>query len=593
MRINKASDDAAGLSITMGLNLDTRVYSQAIRNVNDGISLLSVADGALGSLSGITQRQMELATQAANGSYSLTQRKAMDTEANTLVDEYNRIVATTKFNGIGIFDGTLANGLQIQSGYGSSGSVTHSIGDQLNRAIGTGTYQTATEYTDGTTLNPISLKAEDVNGDGKQDLISMDRNGNTFSAYIGNGDGTFLARVSYATGGGGSAGIVIADVNGDQKLDVLNTISGSLRVSLGNGDGSFKVSVSYASSANSQELTMGDLNHDGIQDIVVGDKNGFLTVYVGNSNGSYRAATTYTIGNNANIRESISLGDLNNDGNLDLVSNDANDHTISILFGNGNGSFSSRLTLSIPAPNTTTGSIKAIDVNHDGIADIIASNSNAMLIYQGNGDGTFNAAKSYKADGGTSNDFVYADLNGDGVGDIAESGVNGFSLYSVLLGNSDGSFAAASTHEAFQTGNAITAADLNGDGVLDIAVTDQTNSAISISIANARNVSSIGRLDLLSQSNARSALDILQTTFNRIQLEQGLVGANLSRMNSTVSTLQTSRLGTQDAYSKIMDVDVASATSDLTKNSILQQAAAAVLAQANQGPSLALRLLSS
>ena len=64
-------------------------------------------------------------------------------------------------------------------------------------------------------------------------------------------------------------------------------------------------------------------------------------------------------------------------------------------------------------------------------------------------------------------------------------------------------------------------------------------------------------------------------------------------MNSTVSTLQTSRLGTQDAYSKIMDVDVASATSDLTKNSILQQAAAAVLAQANQGPSLALRLLSS
>ena len=593
-RINKASDDAAGLAIATSLRVDTRVYSQAVKNVNDGVSLLSIGEGALRSLSEITQRQLELAEQAANGAYSLKQRKAMDVEANALVDEYNRVVATTKFNGIGVFDGSLINGLQIQSGYSDSGSVSYNVGNQLSRNVGNGTFQSATEYGDGVANNPIIVKAADVNGDGKQDLVSVDRNGNTFSVFIGNGDGTFNARVSYSAG---NCGLILTDINGDGKIDVLTTISGAsgnFNVSLGNGDGSFKAKVTYASSSNAQAIAVGDLNHDGIQDVVVGDKTGILTVYQGNANGTFNAAVTYSKGNVTNVREDIALADFNNDGNLDIVTNDGNDGTVSVLFGNGNGSFSARTIITLPGTPSTIGAVKAVDVNHDGISDIIANGQSAMFILQSNGDGTFAAIKSYSLNGGNPEGLDYADLNGDGIGDIITSTVGGSSVYTVLLGNSDGSFSGPiNGPEANSVNTGIIAADFNGDGVLDLAATDATNSSLTVSIANKTKVASIGRLDILTQANARAAIDTLQSNLTRIQLEQGVIGANLSRMSSTISTLQTSKLGAEGAYSNIMDVDVASATGDLTKNTILQQADVAILSHVNQEPALVLKLLNS
>ena len=85
LRINRASDDAAGLSISASLKADTRVYSQGVRNVNDGISLLGIADNALESLSNILTREQELAAQAANGTLRGKQRLALDAEAQALV----------------------------------------------------------------------------------------------------------------------------------------------------------------------------------------------------------------------------------------------------------------------------------------------------------------------------------------------------------------------------------------------------------------------------------------------------------------------------------------------------------------------------
>ena len=102
MRINKASDDAAGLAIADALKSSTRVYTQAINNISDGISAVSIAEGALQQLSQIVIRQSELAEQSANGVYNLKQRKALQSESDALSDEYNRIIQTTKFNGINL-----------------------------------------------------------------------------------------------------------------------------------------------------------------------------------------------------------------------------------------------------------------------------------------------------------------------------------------------------------------------------------------------------------------------------------------------------------------------------------------------------------
>ncbi len=146
LRINSASDDAAGLSVSSSLQADSRVYAQGIKNINDGISLLNVAQGALSQLSDIATRQEELAEQAANGVYSLTQRKALDKEANALKDEWNRIVDSTSFNGTKLFDGSLSGGLSIQSGYGTDGGVEFAIGQKLSRTVGTGSFSPFSSY---------------------------------------------------------------------------------------------------------------------------------------------------------------------------------------------------------------------------------------------------------------------------------------------------------------------------------------------------------------------------------------------------------------------------------------------------------------
>lgn len=115
-RINSASDDAAGLAIAQDLNARGRVFTQAVRNINDGVSLYTIADSAVEALSQLAIRLNELAVQSANGTYSATQRAALDNEAQELAEEYFRVSRSASFNGQNLFDGTLAGGLRLQLG---------------------------------------------------------------------------------------------------------------------------------------------------------------------------------------------------------------------------------------------------------------------------------------------------------------------------------------------------------------------------------------------------------------------------------------------------------------------------------------------
>src|SRR3954470_12252451 len=99
LRINHAGDDAAGLSIAASLNADERVFAQGVRNVNDGIAYLHVAEGAATELTGILLRLRELAEQSANGVYGAAQRVALGDELAALAGEYNRIIEGAEFNG--------------------------------------------------------------------------------------------------------------------------------------------------------------------------------------------------------------------------------------------------------------------------------------------------------------------------------------------------------------------------------------------------------------------------------------------------------------------------------------------------------------
>ncbi len=116
LRINKASDDAAGLSISESLKTDTRLSNQAIRNVNDGISVISIISDTLDSQKQIVMRMAEISQQSANGVYSLQQREAMQKEYGSLLDEFDRVASAAKFNGISLLRNQTPQTLNIMAG---------------------------------------------------------------------------------------------------------------------------------------------------------------------------------------------------------------------------------------------------------------------------------------------------------------------------------------------------------------------------------------------------------------------------------------------------------------------------------------------
>merc|ERR1711981_130410 len=98
MRVNRAADDAAGLSVASRMNADNTSIKQAIRNANDGVSMVQTAEGGLNEIYNILVRMRELSVQASNETYNSTDRSQMNTEFNQLVNEISRIASVAQFN---------------------------------------------------------------------------------------------------------------------------------------------------------------------------------------------------------------------------------------------------------------------------------------------------------------------------------------------------------------------------------------------------------------------------------------------------------------------------------------------------------------
>ena len=138
IRINKASDDAAGLAVSEALRSDIRALRQAVRNGNDGISLINIAEGALNEQSGILIRLRELASQASTGTVGSTERQTIQLEFSALRNEIDRISSVTEFNGQNLVDGSLAssisadNQILIQIGIDSKADSRINLNEQIN-----------------------------------------------------------------------------------------------------------------------------------------------------------------------------------------------------------------------------------------------------------------------------------------------------------------------------------------------------------------------------------------------------------------------------------------------------------------------------
>jgi len=592
LRINHASDDAAGLAVSSKLGADTRIYTQAIRNVNDSISVLNIADGTLGDSSNIITRLKELAEQSANGVYSRAQRSALDTEAKSLTEEYNRIINSAQFNSTKVLDGSLTNFVtQI-----ANSPLALSIGSKLKRTTGDGTFAAATSQR---ATGVTTVATGDINGDGYTDSVSVDAGGNTVVVNLNNGNGTF----SESTFGGtldvfGSyTSVALKDLNNDGKLDLIlgGDSSGSgayslIRVDtfLGTGSGSFNFASTIvpgggfgdgiSDTVNVTSMATGDINGDGKADLVFTAHNlgtGADAVFteLGDGGGGFTNEIQYNP-NTSGWEVDATLVDLNGDGKLDLVTGSSG-YGAKVRLGGANGTFGTQTAYG-------QGVYAAVgDINHDGILDIIsgAGAGASLKFYVGKGDGTFTLSGTQSLSTSI-NSIRLADINGDGNTDIVTSGT-------ALLGVGDGSFTEKATLGS--TLSAFELADVNNDGALDIL--GIISGSLYTKFGTATQVSTIQRVDLTSQATARSALSTLQTYQDNLSNERGVIGSSQSRLSSAINTLQATRANYAAAYSRIMDADVAAETAELTKNSILQNVTAALLGQANLQPQLVLQLL--
>ena len=231
--------------------------------------------------------------------------------------------------------------------------------------------------------------------------------------------------------------------------------------------------------ANPGAIAMGDFNGDGVPDLAIVNQNSAtLTILLGNGNGTFTAASSSPqLSVPANF---VVAGDFNRDGKLDLAvsSNNYSSSSLTILLGNGDGTFT---TASSPITGPGPTAIAVGDFNGDGIEDlaVASGSSNSLTILIGNGDGTFTASNLSPQAGSNPGSIVCADFNGDGVLDLAV--VNSYGgMVTILLGNGDGSFTPAANLSvgASTSATAIAAADFNGDGAIDLAVTTQSSSIV-------------------------------------------------------------------------------------------------------------------
>jgi flagellin len=184
LRINRAADDAAGLAIAESLKADARVATVAIRNANDGISVITITDGAIAQITNILSRLAELSEQSANGVFSNGQRSALQLEFSALMSEVERIAVTTEFNGLYLLSGGTNVTFQVGFDGSSLSQVAYSGVQATLSALGlSGPNSSAHTYsiTDATDIGSQSaarLALDAINAA----IVSVTRNRGTLGA---------------------------------------------------------------------------------------------------------------------------------------------------------------------------------------------------------------------------------------------------------------------------------------------------------------------------------------------------------------------------------------------------------------------------
>ncbi len=363
--------------------------------------------------------------------------------------------------------------------YAAATPVVNSFNTTFSQPAGTLSSFPGSPFSAG--VNPAGIVYADFNNDGTKDLAVVNAGDDTVSILLGNGLGGFTTTTKNV--GHLPHAIVAGDFNGDGNADLVTANIGAtgLTLLLGDGSGGFTVStISTAALLQPNALVVMDFNGDGKQDLVVTNiSSGKITLLQGDGAGGFTlpAVSQITVQTNP---DAIVTGDFNGDGFQDLAVANSGDNDVTVLLGDGAGGFSNAPGSAVGTGNSPSG-LAVGEFNGDGKSDIAVTNKGdgTVTVLLGNGDGSFFRPSSNPFNVGTNPvSIVAGDFNGDGITDLA-TGNSGAGTISVLLGIGDGSFGTPpgppfGAVQAF----GLAAADFNNDGVVDLAAASVSGVAV-------------------------------------------------------------------------------------------------------------------
>jgi acetyl esterase/lipase len=333
--------------------------------------------------------------------------------------------------------------------------------------------------------SPQSIATGDFRGIGIQDLAVANFGSNSVSILLGDGHGGFRLTETVVVGRNPSY-VTTGHFHDPTILDlaVADSSSNEVSILLGHGDGSFGLPHNFSVGRNPQSIAVGDFRGNGIQDLAVANRaSNNVSILLGNGDGTFAAVSSIGVGGAATF---VVAGDFTGAGRSDLAvttvdSSPYQRGTVSILLGNGDGTFRSGQSLTTVGRGLT--SMVAYDFNRDGVLDLAVTGqfTDTVSILLGRGDGTFTLDRSYQV-GGRAQSIAVGDFTGDGVADLVTVGdANGVS---VLLGAGDGTFQTTQDFWGGANPVAVAVGDFNHDGRDDLVIAQTFTNQVSVLLNN-------------------------------------------------------------------------------------------------------------
>jgi len=658
VRINSAKDDAAGLAISSRMDSQIRGLNMAIRNANDGISLMQTAEGSLSEVTSMLQRMRELAVQSVNGTNNASDRFALDAEVQQLKTEIDRIATTTEFNSQKLLDGSFKE-RQFQIGDKASANIDVTIASIKTKDLGLGGANGVANTLVSTRIavaavvkGDIKINGQDIGaiavGDDMEDIIKAindnvdnvrasgfnvvvaDAKGDgvttagqfkiavtelgqstatTFNISASNSMEELVANINAEAGG-----VVKAEINKDGKLQLSNQTGAAISVeddstSVGAGFSSTTTAVVYQGFLKLESTDGSSVRIEkGNSGLLSPGTDADLEVLGFRETSKESLQDAYTITGKALTTPAVAWA------KTDIKINGVEMYNENILTTSLQGKLDTINSLSAQTGVSATAVIEKVIDTTATFTGTLETNWKATDLVYLNGTsvalGANATALTANINAATTSTGITAELKGANL--VLTGNLQSLAITTAVAGgaaiqggsNNYLGLAARTfgTVEVFNasirldsTDNTPISIELGGSTVATHGFLETNVGAADFKV-NAPTMGggggqSIAGVNVATQDAANAAIVAVDSALNNVSAMRSKMGAVQNRLEHTISNLTNVATNTSAAKSRITDTDYALETSALAKSQIIQQAATAMLAQANQSGQSVLALL--